>query len=105
MSQITADRDGDAIPRGSVKKAIQIYVDIGLLKPKPIRTSDGLFLWQGDRSLSEYDSLFEESFLQATLQKSTQNAQIWNTSRNCPEYLGEVQRFLANEEANADYWL
>lgn len=30
---------------------------------------------------------------------------MWNSTRNCPEYLGDVQAFLENEETNADYWL
>ena len=30
---------------------------------------------------------------------------LWNSNRNCPEYLGEVKKMLENEEANADYWL
>jgi len=30
---------------------------------------------------------------------------MWNSTRNCPEYLKEVQSFLANEELNADLWL
>ena len=29
----------------------------------------------------------------------------WNTERNCPEYLNEVQKRLEKEETNADYWL
>ena len=32
-------------------------------------------------------------------------AKEWNNTLNCPEYLREVQKFLANETLNADYWL
>lgn len=30
---------------------------------------------------------------------------LWNSNRNCPEYLTEVKKMLENEEANAEYWL
>ena len=30
---------------------------------------------------------------------------LWNSNRNCPEYLMEVKKMLENEEANAEYWL
>ena len=30
---------------------------------------------------------------------------LWNSNRNCPEYLGEVRKMLENEESNAEYWL
>jgi hypothetical protein len=30
---------------------------------------------------------------------------LWNSNRNCPEYLNEVRKMLENEEANAEYWL
>mgnify|MGYP000971680873 FL=1 len=85
--------------------AVQVYVDIGLVKPKPMRTPQGQFLWQGDRNLNEYDDYFEAAFLDATFKESMQSAMLWNSTRNCPEYLKEVQKFLKNEEANADYWL
>ena len=35
-----------------------------------MRTPDGLFLWQGDRSLSEYETHFETAFLDSTLKQS-----------------------------------
>ena len=55
--------------------------------------------------MNEYDNYFEVAFLDATLKESMQSAMLWNSTRNCPEYLKEVQKFLKNEEANADYWL
>ena len=70
-----------------------------------MRTRDGLFLWQGDRNLQVYDEEFEEAFLDATRRESSQKATLWNSTRNCPEYLQEVKGFLDNEELNADYWL
>ena len=30
---------------------------------------------------------------------------MWNSSKNCPEYLQKVDRVLQHEEARADYWL
>ena len=30
---------------------------------------------------------------------------LWNSQLNCPEYLNEVNKALAHEEENADYWL
>lgn len=105
LKQITADRDGEAINKDTVKKSIAIFVDIGLIKPKPMRTLQGTFLWQGENNLSVYDECFEALFLAATQHETLQSASLWNSTRNCPEYLKEVQKFLANEENNADYWL
>lgn len=105
LKQIKADRAGDAIAKETVKKCIQVYVDLGLVKPKPMRTKDGLFLWQGDRNLTIYDDFFESEFLKSTQKESEQSANLWNQTRNCPEYLREVQKMLENEESNADYWL
>ena len=70
-----------------IKKTIQIFVDIGLLKPKPIKTKDSNFLWQGDRNLSVYDDQFESIFLKHTMNEYRKKSQKWNQERNCPEYL------------------
>ena len=105
MEQITKDRNGEQISKEIVQKSIAIFVDIGLVLPKPMRTRDGTFLWQGDRNLQVYDEEFEECFLDATLKESSQKATLWNSTRNCPEYLQEIKGFLENEELNADYWL
>ena len=63
LNQIRQDREGNAINKEVVKKSIQIFVDMGLIKPKPMKTRDGIFLWQGDRNLSVYDDHFERDFL------------------------------------------
>ena len=49
-----------------MRKAIAVFVDIGLVLPKPMRTRDGNFLWQGDRNLYVYDLDFEAGFLERT---------------------------------------
>jgi len=43
---------------------------MGLIKPKPMKTRDGIFLWQGDRNLSVYDDHFEAEFLTSTQKES-----------------------------------
>ena len=78
LKQIKADRAGNAINKETVKKCIQVYVDLGLVKPKPMRTKEGLFVWQGDRNLTIYDDFFEAAFLEATQRESLQSATIWN---------------------------
>lgn len=105
LTQIKRDRNGDAINKEVVKKCIQVFVDMGLIKPKPMKTREGIFVWQGDRNLSVYDDHFEAEFLTSTQKESQQSAMLWNSNRNCPEYLGEVKKMLENEEANAEYWL
>lgn len=105
LEQIKKDRAGDSVQKDVIKKSIQVFVDIGLVKPKAMRTKEGQFLWQGDRNLSIYDDHFQSDFLSATKRESQQSATIWNSNRNCPEYLSEVKKALENEEANADYWL
>ena len=70
LSQISLQREGNAVQREYLKKAIQVYVDMGLVKPKPMRTPQGVFLWQGDRSLSCYDDYFEQKFLANTQQEA-----------------------------------
>lgn len=78
---------------------------MGLIKPKPMKTREGTFVWQGDRNLSVYDDFFEAEFLVSTQKESQQSALLWHSSRSCPEYLSEVKKMLENEEANADFWL
>lgn len=70
LEQITRDRNGEQIQKEIVKKSIQVFVDIGLVLPKPMRTRDGLFLWQGDRNLYVYDEDFEAFFLERTQRES-----------------------------------
>ena len=105
LEQIKRDRAGDAINKGVVKKCIQVFVDMGLIKPKPMKTRDGIFLWQGDRNLCIYDDHFERDFLTSTQKEMQHDANLWNSNRNCPEYLNEVKKMLENEEQNADEWL
>ena len=62
-------------------------------------------MWQGDRNLSTYDDHFQSQFLEATKREAKQSANLWNSNRNCPEYLNEVKKALENEEVNADFWL
>lgn len=76
-----------------------------MVSPKPMRTPQGLFAWQGDRHLQVYDDDFESPFLTATQEHFSASARIWNQDCNCPEYLMKVKNALANEENNADYWL
>ena len=106
LEQITADRLGNAINKETVKKNIQVFVDLGLIKPKPMRDAkQNVFYWAGDRNLSVYDDFFEAQFLVRTQKESLQAATLWNSNKSCPEYLTAVQSFLQNEEANADFWL
>lgn len=65
--QLTKDRKGEVINRETLKKALQCYVDMGLVTPKPMKSGD-TFLWQGDKNLTTYDEEFEAPFLQNTKQ-------------------------------------
>lgn len=78
---------------------------MGLLKPKPVKTRESAFLWQGDRNLAIYDSFFETPYLKHTMNEFRQKATKWIQERNCPEYLTEVRAALEKEEENANYWL
>lgn len=51
LAEISKDRDGEMVNREMLKLAIQIYVDVGFFKPKPVKNKD-IFLWQGDRNLA-----------------------------------------------------
>ena len=78
---------------------------MGLLKPKPVKTKESCFVWQGDRNLAVYDDDFEQLFLKHTMNEYRLKAKKWVQERNCPEYLTEVDQALTKEEENADYWL
>ena len=65
MLQLTKDRKGEVINRETLKKAIQCYVDMGLVQPKAMKSGD-TFLWQGDKNLTCYDEEFEQHFLPHT---------------------------------------
>lgn len=46
LDMISRDRKGDEINKEIVKKSIQIFVDLGLVKPKAMRNpKTGTFLW------------------------------------------------------------
>lgn len=67
LDQISNDRQGNAINKDIVKKNIQVFVDLGLIKPKPMRDAkQNVFYWAGDRNLSVYDDFFEVQFLKQT---------------------------------------
>ena len=54
MLQLTKDRKLEIINKETLKKALQCYVDMGLVQPKPMKSND-VFLWQGDKNLTTYD--------------------------------------------------
>ena len=60
FDEIEAIRGGGAIiNREIVVKSLQVFIDMGLVQPKPIRTQEGLYVWQGERSLKVYNDIFE----------------------------------------------
>ena len=65
LLQITKDRKGQVINRETVKKALQCYVDMGLVQPRPMKSGNE-FVWQGDKNLTVYDQEFEEPYLNHT---------------------------------------
>jgi len=77
---------------------------MGLNGAKPMKTEAG-FVWQGDKILSTYDQEFEQHVLTDSRQEFEKKATLWDNSRNCPEYLREVDLALTKEEENADLWL
>lgn len=105
LQMITRDRNGEQVNREAVKKAIQIFFDIGLLKPRPMKTKESAFVWQGDRNLLNYDEDFEAKFLKHTMEEYREKAKRWLRESSCPEYLTQVDEAIVREETNADYWL
>ena len=63
---------------------------MGLLKPKPVKTQESTFVWQGDRNLATYDHDFETAYLKHTMAEFKTKATKWIQERNCTEYLTEV---------------
>ena len=102
---ITRDRNSEQVNREVVRKAIQIFFDIGLLKPRPMKTRESAFVWQGDRNLLIYDEDFEARFLRHTMEEYRAKASKWLQESSCPEYLTQVDVAIVREETNADYWL
>lgn len=102
--QISLDRNNSQVNREMIKKAIQTYVYMGLITPKPMQTPQG-FAWQGDKNLTVYDEEFEATFLERTVAEYKTKATAWSTNLNCPEYLREVENHLEKETENAEYWL
>merc|ERR1712004_776040 len=99
MLQLTKDRKGEVVNKENLKKAIQCYVDMGLVQPKAMKSRD-TFLWQGDKNLTTYDEEFEQYFLPNTKQYFETQALSWHAQLNCPEYLKEVDKALTHEENN-----
>ena len=78
MVEIQKQRDAQMVNRENIKAAIQVFVDMGLVKPKPMRTKEGIFVWQGDRHLQIYDDDFECVFLHRTQEYFSGSARRWN---------------------------
>lgn len=104
LTQISKDRNREAVNREILKKVIQCYVDMGLAGAKTMKIEQG-FIWQGDKKLDTYEQEFEQSFLTYTREEFEKKANLWISTLNCPEYLQEVDKALTKEEENAAYWL
>ena len=104
LDQIRRDRDGEDINLENLKTTLQAYVDMGLDKPKTQKIPSGI-VWQGDKNLFVYESEFEAPLLEMTQVDYERKANLWNSQKNCPEYLMTVENSLGHEEARADYWL
>jgi cullin 1 len=104
LDQIRRDRDGEEVNLENLKTTLQAYVDMGLDKPKTQKIPSGI-VWQGDKNLFVYESEFEAPLLEMTQVDYERKANLWNSQKNCPEYLMTVENSLAHEEARADYWL
>ena len=106
IEQIDEDRARRAVDKAVVKKSIKVFADLGLEVPVAKRDpKTGTFDWVGKTNLRVYNSDFETQYLADTRETSERYALIWNAQLNCPEYCLNVQRYLTNEEANAELWL
>ena len=106
LEQIDEDRARRAIDKDVVKKAIKVYADLGLEAPVAKRDpKTGTFDWVGKVNLRVYNVDFEAQYLTDTRETSERYALVWNAQLNAPEYCLNVQKFLTNEETNADFWL
>ena len=106
IEQIDEDRARRAVDKDVVKKSIKVFADLGLEVPVAKRDpKTGTFDWVGKTNLRVYNSDFETQYLADTRETSERYALIWNAQLNCPEYCLNVQRYLTNEEANAELWL
>ena len=83
---------------------IESYVDMGLVTPKPMKTGDN-FLWRGGLSLNTYDDEYEEPFLAITQKYFEEQADAWEKSLDCLDYLKKVDKALTREEEIAHYWV
>ena len=104
IDQIKKDRNGDDVNIDNIKIATQAYVDMGLDKPKTQKIPSGI-VWQGDKNLYVYEQEFEIHLINSTQDDYERKANLWNSQKNCPEYLHTVEQSLAHEEIRADFWL
>ena len=104
LDQIRRDRDGEEINVENLKVALQAYVNMGLEKPRTQKIPTGV-VWQGDKNLYVYETEFEGPFLTRSQVEFERKANLWNSQKNCPEYLMMVDAALTHEEDRADYWL
>ena len=77
---------------------IQIYKDMGLIKPTTI-IQDGTIFWQGVRNYAIYIDEYENKFLLETINEYAKKlSEVWVNSLNALEYLKRVEESLEIEK-------
>ena len=99
LLNFTKDRNGDIINKDLLRDAVKCFVMQGLIGAKP--TKDAFkFTWEGQRSITFYESEFEVQFLHNSRSEYDAKAKLWVASCNAPEYLQKADDAFAHEEQN-----
>jgi hypothetical protein len=93
IAQINRDRSGENTRREVIKQVIKSFKDMGMKAPKTL-PSDGILEWTGEIDLEFYMRELIEPIAHATKEFWIKEAQKWNTTENCPDYIDIVDQKL-----------
>lgn len=105
VRMIAQDREGEVVPRTTLKNSVQVFVELGDWRPL-FPTREGEDLGDiGQTSLSVYMEEFEKYLLLETSESYARSAQQWIETESCPGYLDKVSQCVEDEKERVGAYL
>ncbi len=96
---IEAEREGEVVDWGRLKKILYCYRMMGLTNAKIEKEErSGELVWEGTQNLQYYKEMFEGEFIRQTTEFYKKQAEQWMQNYSCPEYVNAALAALKKEE-------
>lgn len=102
MEEITKHRENEDVNWDTLHKTIETFINVGYKKDVELKKVRGQFMWTGEKNLTEYVEIFEQTFIQKTKEYYTIKSNEWLQSLNCPEFINIALEKLESEDNIAD---